>query len=158
MRQKSKRETRARRNRAWREVQKIVGSLNGLPASFKNGLYSLTRAGLPDDEIRLAHQRACSWLARAKNGIGECECSCGTKLPVDAVNSQGQSVWHLDHDPRTKRFRGVLFERCNREIGDGDRGRKWSHVEYIESHEARLHVEADSVYANEFQQPGAVPD
>jgi hypothetical protein len=150
MRQKSKQETRERRNRAWREVSEIVGSLDGLPANFRNGLYCLTRAGLPDDEIRLAHQRACSWLAKAKNGIGECECSCGTKLPVDAVNSQRQSVWCLDHDPRTKRFRGVLFEQCNREIGDGDRHRKIAHVDYVLANDARL-AQTDVVQTeNEF--------
>jgi hypothetical protein len=158
-RKQTKRETRARRNRAWREVSEIVGSLDGLPPFFRNGLYSLTRAGLSDLELRLAYERCRAWMARAeKSGAGQCECPCGMQLPVAAVNGQRQSVWHLDHDPRTKTFRGILFERCNREIGDGDRGRKWSHVEYIESHEARLHIEADSVYANEFQQPGAVPD
>ncbi len=78
---------------------------------------------------------------------------------MDAVNAQGQSVWHLDHDPKTKTFRGILYQRCNHEIGDGDRQRKWAHVEYVESHEARLPTEAAFVGdGNEFGAPGAVPD
>jgi hypothetical protein len=86
-----------------------------------------------------------------KSGAGQCECPCGMQLPVVAVNGQGQSVWHLDHDPRTKTFRAILFERCNREIGDGDRSRKFGHAEYVLAHEARLAQIADVMQTeNEF--------
>jgi len=135
---RSKPETQARRNRAWREIETIVGAgLYELPEFFRNGLYRLSRGGLADAEILLAYERCCAWMARAKNGVGECECGCGARLPVDAVNSQGQSVWHLDHDPHRKMFRGILAARCNHEIGDGNRMRKWAHASYAHANEMR---------------------
>ena len=86
-----------RTDRKVREVARIVGSLRGLPKFFVNGLYNLLRAELPDAEIILAYQRCRAWTAKAKQrGYGECEC-CGTRLPVDAVNAQGVSIWNLDH-------------------------------------------------------------
>ena len=159
-RRKSKRETRARRKRAWREIEKIVGAdLYDLPTFFCNGLYRLRRAGLSNAVILRAFERCQAWLAKAKDGVGECECGCGTKRPVNAKNAQKQAVWHLDHDPKRKAFRGVLFERCNREIGSGDRERKWNHVAYIEAHEARMAEETALVRdGNEFGAPGAAPD
>ena len=57
---------------------------------------------------------------------------------MHTVNAQKKSIWHLDHDRRTKAFRGVLFQKCNRQIGSGNRERKWAHVGCIESHGARL--------------------
>jgi len=141
-------------------VEKVVGrGLSKLPEFFRNGLYALIRAGLPDAEIILAYQRCRAWITKAKkNGYGECEC-CGTRLAVDAVNAQGVSIWNLDHCRHTKTFRGILHERCNREIGDGNRKRKWAHVGYIEAHEARLNnVEHDDVLQNEFQSDGATQD
>lgn len=152
-------ETRARRERGWREVERIVGpGLYGLPEFFRNGLYRLGRSGLSDCELIRAYEVCGGWFAEAKrSGFGKCQCPCGTHLAVDTVNAQGQSVWHLDHDPHTKTFRGILFERCNREIGDGDRERKWAHVNYIEAHEARLPAETVFV-GNEFEAPGAAPD
>jgi len=159
MRQTSKRETRARRNRAWREVSEIVGSLDGLPAFFRNGLYSLTRAGLSDAEIRRAFERCRAWVARVKDGVGECECGCGTKRPVDAKNAQGQSVWCMDHDSQRKMFRGVLYQKCNTELGDGAADRKMAHASYALAHGARLPDEAVFVRdANEFGAAGAVLD
>src|SRR6267154_3042426 len=155
---KGKNETRARRNRAWREIEKIVGpGFYDLPAFFKNGLYRLHRGGLTDAEIVRAFERCQAWAARAKDGIGQCECGCETKRPVETVNGQGQSVWHLDHDPHRKTFRGVLFERCNRELGDGDRARKFAHASYTLAHEARLPEETALVRGrDEFQAAGAV--
>ena len=155
-----KHETLARRRRAWREVSYIVGSLDGLPAFFKNGLYSLTRAGLPDCEIRRAFERCGAWVARVKDGVGECECGCGTKRPVDAKNAQGQSVWCLDHDGQRKAFRGVLYQKCNTELGDGTARRKMAHASYALAHDARL-AEAETALtrdANEFGAAGAVLD
>ena len=156
---KGKNETRARRNRAWREIEKIVGpGLFDLPAFFKNGLYRLHRGGLTDAEIVRAFERCHAWVARTmENGLGECECGCGTKHPVGAVNGQGQSVWCLDHDPSKKAFRGILHQRCNMELGDGNRQRKWAHVNFIEAHETRLPEEAALVRdRDEFQATGAV--
>jgi len=155
---RKQRETQARKKRAWREVARITGAgLYSLPSFFANGLYRLLRSGLPDAEILRAYERCQAWAARAKDGIGQCECGCETKRPVNAVNLQGQSVWHLDHDPHRKTFRGVLFERCNRELGDGDRARKFAHASYTLAHEARLPDEAVLVRdGDEFQAAGAV--
>jgi hypothetical protein len=150
-----------RRERSWAQVAQIVGpGVYDLPDFFKNGLYSLARAGLPDSEIVLAFKRCRAWIKTAmKNGYGECECDCGTELPVDAANAQNISVWNLDHDNRTKTFRGILFQKCNRQMGSGDRARKWAHYGYIEAHEARLRQnEGDVVVRDEFQKPGAMPD
>jgi len=149
-----------RRERSWREVAKIVGAgVQRLPEFFRNGLYGLTRAGLPDPEIILAFKRCRAWTASAKkNGYGECECGCGTKLPVNAVNVQRKSIWHLDHDRRTKTFRGILYQKCNRQVGSGDRVRKLAHFSYVESHAARLQEPHDTDVADEFQKPGAMPD
>ncbi len=157
-RRSKKRETRARKERGWRQMAEIVGTgLYALPESFRNGLVKLRRNGLPDSEIVRAYERCGAWLAKAKNGIGECECGCGTKCPVDAVNAQGNSIWHLDHDKHRKTFRGILFERCNREIGDGTR--KLAHVGYVLAHEARLPSESAFVRdRNEFLASGATPD
>ena len=139
-------------------MAEIVGTgLYALPESFRNGLVKLRRNGLPDSEIVRAYERCGAWLAKAKNGIGECECGCGTKCPVDAVNGQGVSIWHLDHSRVHRKFRGILTARCNHEVGDGDRQRKWSHAEYIEAHEARERRE-EIVFDNDFQRPGAAPD
>lgn len=148
-----------RRERSWTQVEKIVGrGLSHLPEFFRNGLYALIRAGLPNAEIILAYQRCRAWITKAKrNGYGECEC-CGTRLPVNAVNAQGVSIWNLDHDPHTKTFRGVLHQRCNREIGDGNRERKFAHVNYIESHKARLLESEHRDVRDEFQAEGAIPD
>jgi hypothetical protein len=161
-RRKSKnRETWARKERGWREVEKIVGpGLLKLPEFFRNGLYRLLRAELADNEIVRACERCQAWFATAKEtGFGRCECGCDTYRVVNSVNKQGQSVWFLDHDPVKKRFRGILFERCNREIGDGDRQRKWAHVNYVEAHEARMPEETVLVRdGNEFGAPGAAPD
>ncbi len=132
-----------------------------LPEFFRTGLYKLTRGGLADAEVSSAFVRCQAWFADAKkNGFfGRCECPCGVRLPVDAKNAQGTSVWHLDHDKHRKTFRGILFQRCNREIGDGDRERKWGHAEYIEANEARLPEETTMVQdRNEFQAAGAIPD
>src|SRR5882762_2924318 len=102
-RRKSKRETRARQERGWRQVARVVGAgLFDLPEFFRTGLYRLTRGGLPDAEIVRAYERCRAWLAKVKDGAGECECGCGAKRPVDAVNTQGQSIWHLDHDKHRK--------------------------------------------------------
>ncbi len=131
--------------------------LYDLPVFFKNGLYRLHRGGLADAEIVRAFERCQAWYARAKDGFGECDCGCETKRPVNTVNAQGQSVWHLDHDPHRKTFRGVLFERCNRELGDGDRARKFAHASYTLANEARLPDEAVLVRdRDEFQAAGAV--
>jgi len=158
---RKQRETQARKKRAWREVARITGAgLYSLPSFFANGLYRLLRSGLPDAEILRAYERCQAWAARAKDGIGQCECGCETKRPVNAVNLQGQSVWHLDHDPHRKTFRGVLFERCNRELGDGDRARKFAHASYTLAHEARV-PEAETAFVgdgNEFGAAGAVLD
>jgi hypothetical protein len=160
LRRKSKSETRARQERGWREVARIVGAgLFDLPEFFRNGLYRLTRSGLPKDQILLAYQRCESWHARAKKngGIGECECSCQTRQSMDAKNAQGQSIWCLDHDPHRKVFRGVLYQKCNVEVGDGDRARKFAHASYALAHEARIPEETALVRdRNEFQAPGAV--
>jgi len=76
---------------------------------------------------------------------------------MNKVNAQKVSVWNLDHDPHTKTFRGILYQRCNREIGDGNRRRKWAHAQYIESHEARLRLDnSEFVYRDEFQTVGAI--
>ncbi len=134
--------------------------LYDLPSFFANGLYRLLRSGLPDAEILRAYERCQAWAARAKDGIGQCECGCETKRPVNAVNAQGQSVWHLDHDPHRRTFRGVLFERCNRELGDGDRARKFAHASYTLAHESRL-PEAETAFVgdgNEFGAAGAILD
>jgi hypothetical protein len=151
-----------RRQRSWSQVGKIVGpGLTALPEFFRTGLYGLIRSGLPDAEIILAFKRCCSWCKKAKDGVGTCECGCGTKMLVGAVNGKGVSVWNLDHDKHTKTFRGILFARCNHEVGSGSRTRKWAHVEYIESHLARLQIDSsssDCVGLNEFQAPGAVLD
>jgi len=148
-----------RRERSWREVEAITGiGVYRLSAFFRNGLYSLIRAGLPDAEIIHAFTRCRAWTIKAKkSGLGECECSCGTRLPVDAVNAQGKSVWNLDHCKYTKTFRGILFQRCNREIGDGNRKRKLGHASYVEAHEARLRIaDGDYEWSNEFQAVGAI--
>jgi hypothetical protein len=146
-----------RADRKVREVARIVGSLRGLPNFFINGLYNLLRAELPDSEIILAYQRCRAWTAEAKKrGYGECEC-CGARLPVDEVNRQNISVWNLDHDKHSRTFRGVVDQRCNRELGDGNRKRKWSHAEYVEAHESRLRQESE-VDLWEFRTPGALPD
>jgi hypothetical protein len=150
-----RRSNRADRKR--REVARIVGSLRGLPTFFVNGLCNLKRAGLPDAEIRLAYQRCHLWTAQAKkDGFGGCEC-CGMRLPVSEVNKQNVSVWNLDHCKHSRTFRGVVDQRCNRELGDGNRKRKWSHAEYVEAHESRLRQES-GVDLWEFQKPGAMPD
>jgi hypothetical protein len=151
-----RRSNRADRRR--REVTRIVGSLRGLPTFFINGLYNLHRAGLADSEILCAYQRCRAWTGKAKKTeLGECECSCRTRLPVDAVNAQGKSVWNLDHCKYTKTFRGILFQRCNREIGDGNRKRKLGHASYVEAHEARLRIaESNCEWSNEFQAVGAI--
>src|SRR5438132_1274018 len=90
---KSKRETRERQERGWNEVARIVGAgLFELPEFFRNGLYRLTRSGIPAFEVTLAFQRCVAWYARAQAaGYGTCECGCGTKRSIDAVNSQNQS-------------------------------------------------------------------
>lgn len=149
---KAKRKRTTRNERRWREIEKITGPLGDLPPSFKHGLYHLrNRADLPDAEIVRAFQRCGAWLARAKNGIGECECGCGTQMAVEAVNARGQSVWCLDHDVHTRMFRGILHQACNREIASGIRERKWAHVNYVESCDARVRAEGSGVYAaNEF--------
>jgi hypothetical protein len=147
-----------RADRKVREVARIVGSLRSLPNFFVNGLYNLLRAGLPNAEIILACQRCRAWTAKAKrSGYGECEC-CGTRLAVDAVNAQGVSIWNLDHCRHTNTFRGILHERCNREIGDGNRERKRAHVGYIEAHESRLRIEHEKFDRDEFLSAGALPD
>lgn len=79
-------------------------------------------------------------------------------LAVNAVNAQGVSIWNLDHCRHTNTFRGILHERCNREIGDGNRERKRAHVGYIEAHEARLKLEHEKVDRDEFLSAGALPD
>jgi hypothetical protein len=146
-----------RADRKVREVARIVGSLRSLPNFFVNGLYNLLRAGLPNAEIILACQRCRAWTAKAKrSGYGECEC-CGARLRVDEVNKQNVSVWNLDHCKHTRTFRGVVDQRCNRELGDGNRKRKWSHAEYVEAHESRLRQESE-VDLWEFRTPGAMPD
>src|SRR6266446_4395184 len=151
-----RRSNRADRRR--REVTRIVGSLRGLPSFFVNGLYNLHRAGLLDSEIVQGYQRCRAWTKNAKrNGYGKCEC-CGTRLPINRVNAQEVSVWNLDHDPHTTTFRGILYQRCNREIGDGNRERKLAHVSYIESHKARLHETEHREVRDEFMQSGALPD
>jgi hypothetical protein len=78
---------------------------------------------------------------------------------MNKVNAQKVSVWNLDHDPHTKTFRGILYQRCNREIGDGNRQRKLGHASYVEAHEMRLrNAESDFEWSNEFQATGAIPD
>src|SRR5438046_2823582 len=90
LKRSKKSETRARQERSWRQVARIVGAgLFHLPEFFRTGLYKLIRGGLADAEILRAFERCRAWLAKAKNGIGECECGCGTKRPVGAVNKQG---------------------------------------------------------------------
>lgn len=150
-----------RSNRAYRkrrEVARIVGSLRGLPQFFIGALYNLRRAGLADTEVRRAYERCRIWTANArKRGAGECECGCQTRLPVNAVNAQQVSVWCLDHCKHTKTFRGILYQRCNMEIGAGDRRRKLAHVNYVLAHEARLWIaESDVVCRDEFQAVGAI--
>lgn len=155
-----------RDERRWRQIAAIVGDgLYGLPRSLAHGLYHLkARGGLADDEVRLAFQRCKAWVARAKkNGIAECECGCGMQLPLDGVNRKGQSIWHLDHCKRTKTFRGITYERCNLEIGDGDPSRKQSHADYARAHAAnRTDWLMDRVngvgWLAELQVPGAVLD
>jgi len=146
-----------RRERSWREVETIVGpGLSQLPEFFRNGLYRLLRAQLPNSEIVRAYERCRIWVAKAKDGFGECECGCGTRLLVGAVNGQSISVWNLDHDKNTQTFRGILYARCNTEIGSGDRKRKWAHVDYVESHEVRLRIDtSEFVCRDEFQAVGA---
>jgi hypothetical protein len=157
---RGKRETLARRERGWRQIEKITGpGLYDLPEFFRNGLYRLSRGGLPNAEIVRAYERCGAWLAKAKNGVGKCECGCETRRRVDSVNAQRNSIWHLDHDKHRKTFRGILFERCNRELGDGNRERKWAHVNYVEAHEARLPEETALIRdGNEFGAAGAVLD
>lgn len=148
---KQKRSTRD--SRRWKELEKVVGpGIHELPSSFKHGLYHLrNRSGLPDPELVLVFNRCRAWLARARDGIGECECGCGTRMPVDAKNANGNSVWNLDHDGQSKTFRGVLYWRCNLEIAEGDRQRKWAHASYIDAHQARIRSESTESYAaNEF--------
>jgi hypothetical protein len=148
-----------RRERSWAQVEKVVGrGLSQLPAFFKNGLYALIRAGLPDAEILRAYQRCRAWHWKSKkDGYGQCECPCGTRCAVNAVNAQGVSVWNLDHCKYTKTFRGILFARCNVEIGDGNRKRKSAHLSYVESHETRLRIDnSEFVCRNEFQAVGAI--
>ena len=154
---RTKRSTRNQRR--FREVARIVGpGLYGLPLHLQHGLYHLkARAGLPDAELVLAYQRCRAWLARATNGIGECECRCGTKMAVNAKNAQGNSIWNLDHDDRNKLFRGILYWRCNLEIAEGDRQRKWSHATYIDAHEARVQREVSVIaWQTEFPAPGVL--
>ena len=131
-----------------------------LPEFFRNGLYRLTRSGLPDAEIMLAYQRCRAWYAKAKvAGYGTCECGCQTKRSVNATNSQDQSVWCLDHDKRTRLFRGVLYQQCNVEIGIGDMRRKMAHAGYALAHESRSPEETALMRdANEFGAAGAVLD
>ena len=155
--------TRADRRR--REVERIVSSVRGLPKFFINGLYNLRRAGLPHSEIIRAFERCRAFTARAnKNGgVGECECGCGAQYPINAVNRQGISVWNLDHCKLTRTFRGVLTSKCNREIGSGDRRRKFAHASYVLAHETRLQIEEEAAqqsghWLDEFLQPGALPD
>lgn len=146
-----------RDSRRWAELEKIVGpGVRQLSISFRHGLYHLrSRSSLADSELVLAYQRCRAWLARTKNGIGECECGCQTKMAVDAKNAKKQSVWCLDHDPLTKTFRGVIHERCNREIGDGTR--KWVHAAYVDAHEARLQQDVPVVpWQTEFPPPSVV--
>jgi len=70
-RRKSKRETRARQERGWRQVARVVGAgLFDLPEFFRTGLYRLTRGGLPDAEIVRAYERCRAWLAKVKDGAG----------------------------------------------------------------------------------------
>lgn len=165
MTRKKKHSTRDERR--WRQIARIVGpGLYDLPRSLAHGLYHLkARGGLSDAEIRLAFERCKAWVARAKkNGIAECECGCGMQLPIDAVNRQGQSVWHLDHCKRTRTFRGITHERCNLEIGDGNPGRKQSHADYTRAHALNradgLMDRARGVvhWLAELQAPGAVLD
>ncbi len=86
---RSKRETRARQERGWRQVARITGAgLFDLPEFFRTGLYKLIRGGLADAEIVRAYERCRAWLAKVKDGAGECECGCGTKRPVDAVTKR----------------------------------------------------------------------
>lgn len=148
-----------RNERRFREVSRIVGpGLYDLPLHFQHGLYHLkARAVLADTEIIFAYERCKAWLARAANGIGECECGCGMKMAVHAKNSQGNSVWNLDHDDRNKLFRGILFWRCNLEIAEGDRQRKWSHAAYIDAHEARMKQDAPvTSWQEEFPAPSVL--
>ncbi len=155
------RQLQNRRERSWAQVERIVGpGLSQLPEFFRTGLYGLIRSGLPDREIIHAYKRCRAWIKKAKDGFGECECGCGTRMPVNAVNGQDISVWNLDHDRRTKTFRGILYQRCNREVGSGSRARKWAHVNYVEAHEARLREDRDGggVVRDEFQTRGAIPD
>lgn len=73
----SKKESQARRERSWRQMEQIVGPLRQLPRFFRNGLYRLWRSGLCDEELQLTTKRCRSWIARArKNGFGECQCGC----------------------------------------------------------------------------------
>ena len=157
---RGKRKKRTTRNeRRWCEIEKITGPLDDLPTFFKHGLYHLrNRSSLADSELVRAFERCRAWLARAKkDGAGSCECGCGTRMAVEAVNAKGQSVWCLDHDKRNRQFRGLLFWRCNLEIGDGDRERKMAHASYALAHEARLPEETAFVRdRDEFQATGAV--
>jgi len=160
LKRKSKNETRARQERGWNEVARIVGAgLFELPSSLKNGLYRLHRE-LSDAEVVLAFARCRAWYAKAKvAGYGECECGCKTRRSISAVNSQGQSVWCLDHDKRTRLFRGVLYQQCNVEIGIGDMRRKMAHAGYALAHESRSPEEtAWSRDRDDFQTAGAFED
>src|ERR1700737_3835230 len=100
-----------RRERSWAQVEQVVGSgVYDLPEFFRNGLYRLLRTQLSNSEIVCAYERCGTLVARAKDGFGECECGCGTRLPIGEVNGQSISVWNLDHDEPTKTFRGILHE------------------------------------------------
>lgn len=154
---KAKRKKSTRDSRRWAELEKVVGpGIHKLPAFFRHGLYHLrNRSSLPDSELVLAFNRCRAWLARARDGAGTCECGCATRLPVTAKNAKRQSVWCLDHDPLTKTFRGIIHERCNREIGDGIR--KWSHLGYLQAHESRLQPDVPVVqWQTEFPAPGVL--
>src|SRR5438128_12391471 len=86
---RSKRETRARQERGWRQVARITGAgLFDLPEFFRTGLYKLIRGGLADAEILRAYERCRAWLAKGKDGRGECECGCGTTRPGGAVTER----------------------------------------------------------------------
>jgi hypothetical protein len=87
----------------------------------------------------------------------ECGFSDCTEIKTTGTAGDVLSVWNLDHDKYRKMFRGIVDATCNRELGDGNRTRKWRHLEFIESHEARLRiVDGDFVWRDEFDAMGAV--
>ena len=80
-----------------------------LPEFFRNGLYSLIRAGLPDSEIIHAFMRCRTWTRNAKrNRYGECEC-CGTRLPMNRVNAQGVISERFTSEADAKRLKREIL-------------------------------------------------